>query len=275
MDDLNLVEVGNFGKRHEAEFVKSALEENGIEAVLKGEEFLEYYEGGVSDYKIFVNSTDALKAKNIIESIINPEKGFSSLSPDYPVQNRNKNLSILFWGVISLMVGFFAGLFFGDKIKLVREYTYKSLDVNGDGRADKFYYYKNGNLISESYDRNFDGRVDEVIYYSNGYSEGWIEKDSNFNNNNETLIKFINGNLFECYVDVDEDGNYDQTLIYKNGILIKEEIKANNGKLKSIIEFSNLGIRKKEIIDDDLDGEFDREIYYDQFGNFSSFKKIK
>jgi hypothetical protein len=276
----NLVKLSSYNKRKEADFVKSVLEDNGIEAVLKGEDLYGVVESNIGNYELYVLENDLKTAQLILESITDPSAELNLPEKKAPPADPQKivhGTASIYFALTFLLIGFVIGLILSDKVKSFapkQDYK-KSYDYNRDGIADSWYYYVQGELVQQTYDRNFDGKIDEWRNNTDGVYGGTIEIDMNYNDVPDTCYYYKDGNISKIEIDLDENKIPDIVSHYKDDVVADTEVfDKTSRKPRATIEYKN-GIKSKELIDTDGDGVFDKAVSYDEYGCFENAEKIK
>ena len=123
-----------------------------------------------------------------------------------------------------------------------------NLDVNGDGTADVFNYYRtgegdesrllvrkeinldfkggadvtqmwdNGSLLREEIDADFDGRVDWIDFYDGG-ERIRAEWDTQFDGRADLIRYYEGGKLSRVEMDTDSDGKMNYWEYYQDGVM--------------------------------------------------------
>ena len=116
------------------------------------------------------------------------------------------------------------------------------LDRDNDSVTDVTYYYgRSGELVSSKEDNNFDGAVDAWFSFDYGFVSAG-KTDSNFN------------------------GKWDSFSKFKDGVLVQVDFMPDESDIVVRRYYYQDGVFYKELVDTDLDGEFDVENRFDPFG---------
>jgi hypothetical protein len=126
----------------------------------------------------------------------------------------------------------------------------KEGDVDGDGRADTFKYYKEIDdperkgerkviLVRQDVDLNWDGRLDLCRFFDD---KGKVDREE---------------------LDLDYDGKIDETKIYENGVIQIAERDRNNDGRSDVTRTYKKGKLVQKATDTNDDGKPDRWEYYD------------
>ena len=111
-------------------------------------------------------------------------------------------------------------------------------DTNGDGRADAFNHYQQGNLVRQERDGDFDGRVDI-----------WLDVED--------------GEIVRGRMDVNRDGRVDVRESYEGGLLTRQALDGNGDGIFETTHYieGNRHVRTEE--DRSAAGRVDRWTFYD------------
>jgi hypothetical protein len=145
----------------------------------------------------------------------------------------------------------------------------KEGDVDGDGRADTYKYYKEIDdperkgerkviLVRQDVDLNWDGRLDICRFFDDKGKVDREELDLDYDGKTDEVKIFANGVIQTAQRDRNNDGRYDVTRRYKNGKLVQKETDTNDDGKPDRWEYYD-GDRLDRIgTDADHDGKVDR-----------------
>ncbi len=110
----------------------------------------------------------------------------------------------------------------------------RTLDDNGDGKADQWYETDGSRVIRASFDRNYDGRIDYTVQFDEEGGKSYEELDFDF------------------------DGVMDDFYFYEEGTLVREEIDSNfDGRVDVWVHFYDGVYIQSYEMDTDFDGRID------------------
>ena len=164
-----------------------------------------------------------------------------------------------------------------DEKGTVREWHYFSrgiltkaaLDRNGDGRPDEFFDYESGKCVAQETDNDFDGIIDGRNTFSNGICV-LSEWDANYDGKWDCEAVYADGVPNEVWRDTDFNGVYDETTAYDKGRPLRLEVRPNGTNITFRVETFQDGVRKSELIDEDMDGRLDVRKTFDSMGRVVS-----
>jgi hypothetical protein len=115
----------------------------------------------------------------------------------------------------------------------------KEGDVDGDGRADTYKYYKEIDdperkgerkviLVRQDVDLNWDGRLDICRFYDDKGKVDREELDLDYDGKVDEVKIYENGVISLAQRDRNNDGRFDVTRRYKNGKLVQKETDTND-----------------------------------------------
>jgi len=92
-------------------------------------------------------------------------------------------------------------------------------DKNKDGIVDVWYeYFKDGRYI-ELVDSNYDSKVDQRCIYNSNNTLEHCSYDQNFDDYEETWVKYEEGQAVQEVVDIDRNQLFEIVFNYRSGIL--------------------------------------------------------
>ena len=145
----------------------------------------------------------------------------------------------------------------------------KEGDVDGDGRADTFKYYKEIDdperpgekkviLVRQDVDINWDGRLDICRFFDDKGKVDREEFDLDYDGKVDEIKLYEEGVIKTAKRDRNNDGRYDVTRTYKNGKLVQKATDTNDDGKPDRWEYFD-GNRLDRIgVDADHDGKVDR-----------------
>ena len=147
-------------------------------------------------------------------------------------------------------------------------------DFNRDWRADAWWTYRRGELISSSLDRNFDGKPDATTFQR----EGWAttaESDENFDGKPDTWWSYTNEVIALIRFDADFDGKLDGETRWEFGRPVETRYAASNQLGYWRRDFWTNYVLRESWLDRDRDGALDERQVFDAFGTFLRVEPMK
>lgn len=253
MDLNNLVVIGSYGDEMKAQSVQMYLEASGVQAVLRADDCAGmrphmHVERGV---EILVQREDVPHALEILALMKadDAKDGFVGEKERVSTKGLSFGAGVIIGILIGVVVIYTTG-----RAKIGEWDAVSSsvkVDRNNDSLTDAIYYYgRNGDWISSKEDNNFDGKMDV-----------WVSSDK--------------GLASEVLADTDFNGEWDVRSVLVNGVVQRIDFVPNRGDV-IVRQYQNRnGIFYKELIDTDLDGDFDIEKRFDPFGEEVSNIKLQ
>lgn len=233
MERKELVEIGFYESRIEAEFAQSVLRQNGIESVLKGDDPYAVPGSGMGDFELLVSAADEDKAAEILDSIGGAEAEQAGL-PE-PFDRRSSAPAAAFVAALILIAG--AAVTFYIVSGTLGDSTRKAVNVPGTPSRNP------------ADDTIFQVAEDNVL------AKPLIEKDE--------IVE----------TDLDDDGYPETRTEFRQGVPFRSEIIEKGATLpRTVIEYKN-GIRSRELLDVDGDGRLETKVTYDRYGCFQGVGK--
>jgi len=128
-------------------------------------------------------------------------------------------------------------------------------DSNKDGKADEYWYYRDGKYVRYEADRNFDGRIDTWDYYGSDGTTERSESDENFDGKPDRFTTYRKGRVTKIEQDQNFDGKIDESFFYNSrGAIERSEIDENyDGILDHWYDYRD-GLSAASRMDTDLNG---------------------
>lgn len=203
---------------------------------------------------------DFERARSIIEEFESRNK----IVPE-PSSRHNRNmLAYILVAVIFFIFG--AGAMYSYFYSPISR---DGIDVNGDGKVDIFYTYKNDFLTKNEQDRNFDGKVDAFHEFDRRGLIVTSSFDSDFDGRFEYQLTYENEFNYKAVWDQDGDELPDAVFNYKNDNLESQIIYHEKSRIPAKkISYIN------GVLDSNGDGVFDKKITYDRLEEPSVIEDI-
>jgi len=242
----------------EAHMICDLLARAGISARVDGE-FLAGAGGDLplgSTIKVRVDPSRAVEAREVID-----EWERTQPPPDPGAQPPKSRTRSPLW--------FFAGMLAGGAIAffvLRTPYTRSGVDFDRNGVDDEIYHYRGGVLDLVEYDRNGDGKIDaRWLSDVHGMPDDYLG-DDDFDGQFEVKGEAARGQTIKTTLDLNGDGRPDFVSHLLNGVLSTIDVYDEDGK--RIVARQNFadGWNHFTEFDDDGDGNFERRVDYDRFG---------
>jgi hypothetical protein len=242
----------------EAQMILDLLERSGIEGQIRGE----YLQGGAGELgvgglvSVQAHENDASRAKGLIAEWE---------SKQIPVQDRTMPTKRSFSG----FWGFIAGVVTASIVLawvFATPFETLEVDLDRDGVADEYYFYKGEFITRVETDRNRDGKVDIKSYYG---ARGLLAEDhldDDFDGRYETVIAYENGNPISYSADRDGDNHTELTGSYTHGVFSRMEYVPVGRRQPKLVEMYKDGILDEQVIDSTGDGDIDTRIIFDNYG---------
>jgi len=115
--------------------------------------------------------------------------------------------------------------------------TMVEVDLNGDGRAEVYNYYRERTqadrlLVRREADLNQDGRIDIWSFFDESGAVTQEKMDGDFDGTADWVDHYQGGKRTLSEVDTNSDGNFDLFKYFVDGKLVrKERDTTNNGKI--------------------------------------------
>jgi len=237
----------------DAHMVLNLLEQNGIKGRVDGE----YLPGAVGEIqainlvRVMVDESDYEKARKII-------RDWEAIEVDKEANNTKRPAT----GVSAFLFGMVIG---GGLILWVYNspVSEDGMDMNGDGKLDERWIYRDNRISKTEVDRNLDNKIDIVYYFDRKGILKEAKFDENFDGVYETEIKYKNGQPHSKGSDLNQDGNIDYKVSYKYGDVDEIEIIGEGGDLRTKRQKYRMGKLVSAELDSNGDGNFDVEYVYD------------
>lgn len=291
-DYITFVTVYEAGDPAFISFAKSILDAEGIKYFFKGEGLQDLFAGGrigtgfnplVGPVQIQVDENYAEHAKQILQELKTSQCndfdcGFDENDYDEIIEKPHHSKSKI--DIFSLLLGLLTGALLAGVITLLYVWNQKQLtntveyDFNMDSKPDTFYSYEKGIIVKTEHDRNFDGEIDDWVFFVQGAIDH-SESDNDFDGLIDTWGAYKNGNVAQIDVDTNNDDEPDIIEYYKHGIFVEQEWFIASRKIIHKRAFFRLGIKHEELIDENLDGKFDKKITYNSSERPVSVQKLR
>ncbi|MCB9746406.1 MAG: hypothetical protein H6740_27765 [Alphaproteobacteria bacterium] len=141
--------------------------------------------------------------------------------------------------------------------------TLVKIDLNGDGRADVFNFYRERSqaarlLVKKELDLNWDGRIDVVSFYDDFGTLIREEMDGDFDGQVDWIDHYQGGRRVMSEVDTEYDGRFDLWKYYEGtNVRRKERDTTGDGQVDYWEYFNDAGVVVKTGRDVDGDGQMD------------------
>ena len=246
----------------EAHMICDLLARAGISARVDGE-FLAGAGGELplgSNVKVRVDPARAAEAREVIDEWERQQPPPEPPSERSMAQPRSHLRSPSF---------FLAGLLVGGLIMFIglrSPATMSSADFNGDGIDDEFYHY-GGNVMDRiEMDRNADGKIDSRWNYNFRGVPTRYQGDDNFDGRFEWTSHAEGGRVITTTLDSNGDGRPDAIFHLKHGVERSVDIYDEAGQRIVARQTYEGPLDTYTEFDDDGDGEFERRVEYDRYG---------
>ena len=249
----------------DAHMIKDLLVQAGIPAHLHGE----YLQGALGELPvggmIFVQvpEADAARARQIIDDWTHatpePLDDDTSASASAPTVDRARPSALRTIAVFGFGIAIGAVVMWS---QLRGPTTAQTVDHNGDGSADEWYYYSGDQLLRIETDRNRDGTPDSVTHYDRHGITHRAEDDDDFDGRKEAMHRFRDGLWVETVVDDDGDGSPEYRAEAAAGVIYLEEWFDRSGAVVKNV-FHTRGRPSRSDLDTDGDGHLDTRRHFD------------
>lgn len=138
-----------------------------------------------------------------------------------------------------------------------------SLDVNGDGKADVYNYYRAGEgddntlIVRKEIDLNFDSKIDVVQIWEKGAMTR-EEIDADFDGRVDWKDFYDQGERIRAEWDTRFDGNADVWRFYEGGVLVRVEMDTDGNTKVDYWEYYEGGTMQRSGWDLNGDGKIDK-----------------
>lgn len=262
MNDKKDVVVKTFSNETDAKLAQLNLESMGIEAHIHKDDCGGAYPqlqvtGGV---QLVVGINDVERTETILNEIEAEEvSDIKGLAPS----RKPAKWRLFFIGVLVgvCLAGIASMILKKDSSILDGKIEF---DNNEDGNPDEIYYYENGSLINYHEDRNYDGILDSWFYYESNRIKR-SESDDNFDGKIDGWATYVDRNNFQSKYDSDFDGVPDATYFFAKGLKQRVDWHPPDSGIIVRREIFKDGIKSKEYIDTNNDGNFDIKVSFNQF----------
>lgn len=264
-------------------FVKSVLDAEGIRYFSKGEHLQELFGAGrlglggnpvAGPVQIQVAQQDAARAGELIRHLKEgnempvDDENDEWNEPESPKPVVSYQVTRPVSGMSGFLKGLLVGLLVAGAVFFIYDWrqryysgTYE-YDFNNDSKMDAYYTYEKGVLVKYESDRNFDGKIDNWTFYAGGLANR-AESDEDFDGRIDSWWKSQDDNISQAEIDTNRDNKPDVTEYYKHGVLAEQQwLETAQSKVFKKTLYQN-GVKREELIDEDLDGKFDRKVTYD------------
>jgi hypothetical protein len=264
----------------EAHMIVNFLEENGIKALVKGEQ------DTLLQPSVWVEDSNdydsAIKILNELEH--------SKMAVEQPAATPGKKKN-RFWS--GLLVGIAAGFLLcyvflirdqsllgktetkwdtnGDgKIDAWREtrpdgFVVDSYDENSDGKPDAWVYFKNSRRIKTLTDLDFDGKPDSSTFFNEQGKIAHMEYDEDFDGKTDLWVYYRDGYIIGDASDIDRDGTKDEWGKYEKSRIVERTWSYKNDNVIDKKAIYKNGRKIEEQYDVNRDGKFDQRVILDEF----------
>ena len=237
----------------DAYMILNLLEQDGINGRVDGE----YLPGAVGEIhainlvRVMVDDLDFERARQIIGD-------WEAIEVDKEVEKTKRPAT----GVSAFLFGLVIG---GGLILWVYNspVSKDGMDINGDGKLDERWIYRDNRISKKEVDRNLDNQIDIIYYFDRKGILKEAKFDENFDGVYETEIKYKNGRPRSQGSDLNQDGNIDYRVSYKYGDVDEIVILGEGGDVRTKRQKYRMGKLVSAEIDTDGDGIFDVEYVYD------------
>ncbi|WP_223670811.1 putative signal transducing protein [Kangiella shandongensis] len=273
----------------DAQLIADLLNDNDIFAQVRGA----HMQGAVGEaaamgnVKVWVHDEDFERGRELVEDWESAQIIDDSTSEYRQIDisasgNKTlrfvKNISLFISGIIfalALQKYWGQGSSFGSSISYTDTGLIEKLDANYDGLDDQIYYVGDTGLASEVHlDTNFDGEIDGIIKYDRRGLTDSAKADYDFDGVFETNEEYRYGVISKIESDFDQDGYYEVTSLYKADEGEERYLsKSSFGSPKKYQKFEK-GRLVYAKLDQDGDGKYDVEYYYDDVEEVKSKNKL-
>jgi|HubBroStandDraft_2_1064218.scaffolds.fasta_scaffold132703_1 hypothetical protein len=267
-DEVKTVTIRTFSSHDAANIARSNLEAHGIQCWINADDCGGWYTnltapGGV---RLSVRASDAEAAIALLNveaspaEIIQIETESDIPSPSENAPRKKLALGQIFIGIV---VGVILCLFYQWNSERGTKTHYQYTE---DGKADKAWIYRDGNLVEFREDRNLDGDWDHRDYFEHGQRVR-SEYDNNFDGKPDEWWTYSDGGTDTVQIDTDFNGVPDEFGIYKNKIIQQLDIKPNGSKFTTTREIFKNGVLTEILRGGNSNGNFKEDVHYDPFFN--------
>lgn len=247
----------------DAHMIKDLLVQAGIPAHLHGE----YLQGALGELPvggmIFVQvpEADAGRARQIIDDWMQATPDPLDDDTPAPEPAAERKRPPVLRTVTTLGVGIAIGALVAWS-QLRGPTTAQTVDHNGDGSADEWFYYSGDQLLRVETDRNRDGTADAIVHYDRHGDMHRAEDDDNFDGRREAIHRFRDGLWVETTVDDDGDGSPEYRAEAAAGVVYLEEWLDRSGAVVKNVSHTR-GRPSRSDLDTNGDGHLDTRRHLD------------
>jgi hypothetical protein len=242
----------------EAHMICDLLARAGISARVDGE-FLAGAGGDLplgNTIKVRVDPTRAVEAREVID-----EWEREQPPPEPTVIPPRSRVRSPLWFLVGILVG--GAIMF---VVLRTPYTATQGDTNGDGVDDEFYYYSGQAIERVESDRNNDRRIDARWINDIRGVLSRYEGDDDFDGRFEVHGETEAGQIVTTTLDSNGDGRPDFVTHLMYGIQRSTDVYDENGRRIVARQYFDGKWNNRTDFDDDGDGNFERHVEYDRYG---------
>lgn len=281
--DAGSVVLKTFSSQMNAELVAQQLEEAGLRVMLTADDAGGAYPSlhAACGTRLLIKASDLARAEVVLRELEaareihtdgRRDDGRVSPAASAPARKPAPHLVKLGFLLLGAVMGALSHYAWTVHQSLYTGTTDR--DFNGDGRADAWWTYRQGEPVSYSLDRNFDGKPD----YTEFYREGWAttaEADDNFDGKPDTWWSYTSNVIAFTRFDADFDGKLDGETRWKFGRPVETRFAASNrvGYWRS--DFWTNFVLRETWLDRDRDGTLDERHVFDAFGTFLRVEPMK
>jgi hypothetical protein len=265
MNSDEAVALRTYASEVEASLAASRLGSEGIDVLIQKDDCGGAYPAlqMTRGVKLLVKPEDLEQAETILHELETGGAGGAEEEEPQEEPQRVKSSPMLLIGLF--LLGLAAGYFLSPSLMDRSTYTgVAKSDHNAKGTPGAFLHYVDGKLVRSEQDRNYDGKPDAWFKYEAGKIHTGTS-DNNFDGEPDVWITYKDPFNYVMKVDTDFDGKADATVYYVDDLIQRTDW---HPKDSSIIERRQLykhGLLREELLDIDLDGNFDERIIYDRY----------
>ena len=263
--------VRTFGELAEAGFARSLLEAAGIEALLADEQSYSIgYGPATGGLRLQVDDADFERAQRVLDQgpdaeVIEPSESTREIKGRIPV-------GLFLACAASLGVLAFALVQWRLEQKRAQATSSDSpvtSDQNGDGRPDRFDFYKGQGIVLTELDGNHDGRTDSWCFYDAEGRYSRVEHDHNLDGKPDNYWFYEMGVAETEKRDTDFNGLIDRITTFDNEVASRVDYMPNESTIVTRREVLKHGVLTETWVDENHDGTFDYKTLHDPFGETS------
>lgn len=267
-DETKRVTLRIFCSHDAAALARSNLEAHGIECWINADDCAGWYTnltapGGV---RLLVRASDAEAAIALLDAPassaeidqIESEAAISAPPETVPLKKPA-------WGqiVFGIVIGVILCLLY----QSANNFGIKTYYHHAQGKVDKEWVYRNGQLAEFLEDRNLDGAWDHWVHYDAYGRMSSAEYDDNFDGKPDEWWTFSGNGTDALKKDNDFNGVPDEFVTYKHRITQQLDMRPNSSKFTTTREFFQNGVLTEILRGGDSNGNFKEVVRYDPFFN--------